>query len=64
VVRRLRDAPFRPSWEHRVERLANTDDLSPERLDAIGAQGWELAAVTPAGDGLVLVFERQRGSAC
>jgi ATP-dependent Clp protease ATP-binding subunit ClpA len=56
--------PPSPSWEHRVERLATADDLSTETLDAIGAEGWELASVTPAVNGLVLVFKRRRESGC
>jgi hypothetical protein len=59
--RTMRGWSPRPTWQHRVERVANGDELTAESLDAIGAEGWELTAVTPARDGLVLVFKRQCG---
>jgi hypothetical protein len=55
--------PFRRRGSTASSGSANAADLSPERLDAIGAPGWELAAATPAGDGLVLFFKRQCASA-
>ena len=57
-LRRRRSGPV--AWEHRVDRLASGEELSAERLDAIGEEGWELASVTPSGDDLVLVFKRRR----
>ncbi len=55
--------PPPPEWEYRVEQAASPDALSEASLDELGSDGWELTAVTPAGDGLVLVFKRRRRAA-
>ena len=47
-------------WEYRVE-----DDLDPEQLNGLGAEGWELVSAVPHGEGVRLFFKRpaQRVSA-
>jgi ATP-dependent Clp protease ATP-binding subunit ClpC len=40
-------------WEYHVE-----DGLDPDRLEALGSDGWELVAAVPRGEGVQLVFKR------
>ena len=40
-------------WEYHLEAASGEPD--PRRLSALGADGWELAAVTPGG---TLIFKR------
>jgi ATP-dependent Clp protease ATP-binding subunit ClpA len=48
----------RPDWEYRIDHLHGPDELSLERLNECGAEGWELAAVVPAENELLAVFKR------
>jgi ATP-dependent Clp protease ATP-binding subunit ClpA len=50
-----------PRWQYRVERIANAEALDADALDRLGTEGWELTAMTAAGDGLALVFKRRLG---
>ena len=45
-------------WSYRVERTAQ-DELSEERLNALGADGWELVSAIPHRDEVVLVLKRR-----
>jgi ATP-dependent Clp protease ATP-binding subunit ClpA len=45
-------------WEYRVEKRAATDEELAEWLNALGAEGWELTALTPSGDEMRLIFKR------
>ena len=49
-----------PRWEYRhLERpLAELGALSPQELDALGAEGWELAGVTNDGVTVHFFFKR------
>jgi ATP-dependent Clp protease ATP-binding subunit ClpC len=49
-----------PDWEYLVERAPGADALSADSLNALGADGWELAAVVPSAAGVVLLFKRRR----
>jgi|Marorgknorr_s2lv_1036017.scaffolds.fasta_scaffold18727_2 hypothetical protein len=41
------------NWEYRVEELRATEDLSEEKLNKFGAEGWELVStVSIAGNSL------------
>jgi hypothetical protein len=47
------------TWEYRVwSEHGETDPSLTERLDAWGLEGWELVAVVPHLDSLVLFFKR------
>ncbi len=44
-------------WTYRVETV--NDRIDPEILNPLGADGWELVAVMPSGDGRSdLIFKR------
>jgi ATP-dependent Clp protease ATP-binding subunit ClpA len=48
-----------PAWEYRVEHVKGLD--VPEAwLNELGAEGWELHALVPVGDGYRAVFGRAR----
>lgn len=50
-----------PVWEYRhLQRTVAGDapPLSEEELNALGADGWELAAVIPGGTGVHFYFKR------
>jgi hypothetical protein len=47
------------TWEFRVERWSSEQPaVRQEELSKLGADGWELAAVVPSGDGADWVFQR------
>ena len=51
-----------PVWEYRqLTRPLGSDSLPTEtELDALGAEGWELAAVVPEGTRVHFYFKRLR----
>jgi ATP-dependent Clp protease ATP-binding subunit ClpA len=53
VVRGRFAVPSASRWEYRVER-----DLEAERLNELGAEGWELVAAVPEGDDIRLFLKR------
>jgi hypothetical protein len=53
--------PVDPQWEYReVVRDPATGLMSPDELDAFGAEHWELAGVVAASDGIHFYFKRER----
>ena len=53
--------PVDPQWEyHEVVRHPAAGLMSPDELDALGAEHWELVGVVPAGDGVHFYFKRER----
>ena len=52
---------FRPTWEYRLVAVGDAKP-SEKALDALGREGWELAAVLPP-PAVRLVFKRQRSVA-
>jgi hypothetical protein len=50
-----------PRWEYKeVVREASTGLLSEAELNALGADGWELAGVVPAAVEVHFYFKRER----
>lgn len=51
-----------PVWEYRhLRRDAGAGTpIGEEELNALGAEGWELVAVTPTPDGVDFYFKRAR----
>jgi hypothetical protein len=50
-----------PRWEYKeVVREASTGLLSEAELNALGADGWELAGVVPAAGQVHFYFKRER----
>jgi hypothetical protein len=45
-------------FEYMEERVHGRIDI--ERLNALGDQGWELCAVTPAESSLLLLYKRHK----
>jgi hypothetical protein len=53
--------PVEPCWEYKeVVREVAGGLPSESELDALGAEGWELAGVVPAGDRVHFYFKRDR----
>jgi ATP-dependent Clp protease ATP-binding subunit ClpC len=53
-------APRMKSWEYRVETLDEREALTPDLLDPLGAEGWELVGIAGEPPGARLVFKRPR----
>jgi ATP-dependent Clp protease ATP-binding subunit ClpC len=49
-----------PRWQYRVERRPALDEDAVAWLNELGAEGWELAGVVGAEDGLTLLFKRRQ----
>jgi hypothetical protein len=51
-----------PSWEYKhLERAAGGEaPLHEDELNALGAEGWELAAVIPTASAIHFYFKRSR----
>lgn len=45
-------------WEYMEENIHGRIDV--QRLNALGAQGWELCAILPAESAELLVFKRHK----
>lgn len=45
-------------FEYMEEHVHGRIDV--DRLNSLGAEGWELCAVTPAESALVLLYKRQK----
>jgi hypothetical protein len=43
-------------WQYRVERHETIDE---QRLNDLGAEGWELVGIDRSGSGVELVFKRR-----
>jgi hypothetical protein len=53
--------PLEPRWEYKeVVREVAGGLPSEAELDALGAEGWELAGVVPAGQRVHFYFKRER----
>lgn len=53
--------PVESHWEYKeVIREVAAGLLSETELDALGAQGWELAGIVPAGTRAHFYFKRER----
>lgn len=52
----------RPTWEYKivVKNLAEDESLSEQELDALGANGWELAGVVALPGRVHFYFKRVR----
>ena len=62
VLVRVADAQQdkRPKQQHVVWEYRDAANLNIAQLNAIGADGWELAVVTPYGKDYYYVFKRPR----
>ena len=55
--------PVEPRWEYKdVVREVATELVSEAELNALGAEGWELTGVVPAGTQVHFYFKRERRS--
>jgi hypothetical protein len=52
--------PVEPRWEYRELVREAPDLLSEAELNALGAEGWELTGVAPAGRSVHFYFKRER----
>ena len=48
------------AWEYRVEHAEHDAPVSADRLNTLGAEGWELAATLSNGDRTSLIFKRRK----
>lgn len=46
------------SWEHTLARVDRATDVTEDVLDALGADGWELAGTVQDAEGVLLIFKR------
>jgi hypothetical protein len=52
--------PVDPRWEYRELVREAPGLLSEAELNALGAEGWELTGVAPAGPSVHFYFKRER----